>query len=204
MSQTPPEGQGGAPGYSTDVLLRGIDRERSERRIVPSMLGGSDRRQEKDYLLRLAPRLEELAALRAPGPAGRERLATVGLDTLWLARKAVGQYGQIESALSMEILMRLLLPFAFLNLGLLAMALGWGYRLLSPRRPAAAWLAIPLFPVAFALLTLVYLNAHRVLASLRPALLGPAAVAGRNGRAGGSHPGRHADRAGRSGLRVGT
>jgi hypothetical protein len=85
----------------------------------------------------------------------------------------------------MEILMRLLLPFAFLNLGLLAMAVGWGYRLLSSRRPPAVWLVIPLFPVAFALLSLAYLDAHRVLGAfallswgLRPSLAGMAVLQG--------------------------
>jgi hypothetical protein len=184
VSQTPPGAQGAAPGSATDVLLHGIDRS-SKRQSLPRLLRGSLRSLQPDYLLHLAPRREELAALRAPGPAGRERLASVGLDTLWLARRGMGEYGQLQSALSMEILMRLLLPFAFLNLGLLAMALGWGYRLLSPRRPAAAWLAIPLFPVGFALLALVYLNAHRILAAFalnswgfRPALVGLAVLQG--------------------------
>jgi hypothetical protein len=108
------------------------------------------------------------------------------LDTLWLARAGIGVYGQMESALSLEILMRLLLPFAFLNLGLLAMALGWSYRLTpNGRPPAAAYLVIPLFPVAAALLAGVYLKVHRVLAAFtlltwgfRPALVGLAVLEG--------------------------
>jgi hypothetical protein len=108
------------------------------------------------------------------------------VDTLWLAREGIGAFGQLETALSLEILMRLLLPFAFLNLGLLAMALGWSYRLLSGRRPTfAAYLVIPLFPVAAALLTGVYLKIHRALAAyalldwgFRPALVGLAVLQG--------------------------
>jgi hypothetical protein len=92
----------------------------------------------------------------------------------------------MESALSLEILMRLLLPFAFLNLGLLALALGWSYRLASSRRPpAAAYLVIPLFPLAAALLTGVYLKVHRTLAAFallawgfNPALIGLAVLEG--------------------------
>ena len=186
VSETPAAAQGQAPGARAGILLHGIDRLRRERESVPRVLAGSDRREEPRYLLTLAPRPGELAALRAPGPSGRTRLGSVGLDTLWLARGGIGAFGQMESALSLEILMRLLLPFAFLNLGLLAMALGWSYRLASSRRPpAAAYLVIPLFPLAAALLTGVYLKVHRTLAAFallawgfNPALIGLAVLEG--------------------------
>ncbi len=168
------------------MLLRGIDRVRPGRELLPRPIVGSLRGEEPRYLLSLAPRPEDLAALRAPGPAGRSRLGGVSLDTLWLAREGIGAFGQLESALSLEILMRLLLPFAFLNLGLLATALGWSYRLTGGRRPPlAAYLVIPLFPVAAALLAGVYLKVHRLLAAyallswgFRPALVGLAVLEG--------------------------
>jgi hypothetical protein len=183
-SQVAPAGQAGGP--RAGVLLRGIDRRRPGRELLPLAIEGSLRGQEPRYLLPLAPRPEELPALRAPGPAGSSRLGGVSLDTLWLARAGIRVYGQLEAALSLEILMRLLLPFAFLNLGLLAMALGWGYRLVSARRPPLpAYLIIPLFPVAAALLAGVYLKIHRVLAAyallawgFRPALIGLAVLEG--------------------------
>ena len=184
--QAPPAGQGQAGGSHAGVLLRGIDRGRPGRELLPRPIVGSLRREEPRYLLSLAPRPEDLAALRAPGPAGRSRLGGVSLDTLWLAREGIGAFGQLESALSLEILMRLLLPFAFLNLGLLATALGWSYRLTGGRRPSlAAYLVIPLFPVAAALLAGVYLKVHRLLAAyallswgFRPALVGLAVLEG--------------------------
>jgi hypothetical protein len=183
-TQVPPSGQAGGP--RAGVLLRGIDRRRPGRDLLPRALEGSLGRQEPRYLLALAPRPEELPALRAPGPGGVDRLGGVSLDTLWLARAGISAYGQLEAALSLEILMRLLLPFAFLNLGLLAMALGWSYRLVSARRPPlAAYLVIPLFPVAAALLAGVYLKVHRGLAAyalltwgFRPALIGLAVLEG--------------------------
>jgi hypothetical protein len=182
-SQVAPAGQGGGP--RAGVLLRGIDRRRPGRELLPRAIEGSLRGEEVRYLLPLAPRPEELPALRAPRPAG-STLGGVSLDTLWLARAGISAYGQLEAALSLEILMRLLLPFAFLNLGLLAMALGWSYRLVSARRPPlAAYLLIPLFPVAAALLAGVYLKVHRVLAAyallawgFRPALIGLAVLEG--------------------------
>ncbi len=168
------------------VLLRGVDRRHPGRELLPRAIEGSLRGQEPRYLLPLAPPPEELPALRAPGPAGNSRLGGVGLDTLWLARVGISAYGQLEAALSLEILMRLLLPFTFLNLGLLAMALGWSYRLVSDHRPPpAAYLILPLFPVAAALLAGVYLKVHRALAAyallawgFRPALVGLAVLEG--------------------------
>jgi hypothetical protein len=168
------------------VLLHGIDREHIGRDLLPRPVVGSVQRLEPRNLLSLAPRPEQLPALRSPGPAGRSRLGAVSLDTLWLARAGIGAFGQLEAALSLEILMRLLLPFVFLNLGLLATALGWSYRLVGGRRPAlAAYLVIPLFPVAAALLVGVYLKVHRALAAyallawgFRPALVGLAVLQG--------------------------
>jgi hypothetical protein len=185
-SSAPPAGQGQAGGPHAGVLLRGIDRTRPGRDLLPREIVGSLRGEEPRYLLALAPRPEQLAALRAPGPSGSSRLGGVGLDTLWLARAGIGAFGQLESALSQEILMRLLLPFALLNLGLLAMALGRSYRLASARRPPfAAYLLIPLFPVAAALLAGVYLKVHRALVAyallswgFRPALIGLAVLQG--------------------------
>jgi hypothetical protein len=182
----PPAGQGASTVPRAGVLLRGIDRERSGRDLLPRPVVGSVQRLEPRNLLSLAPRPEQLPALRSPGPAGRSRLGAVSLDTLWLARAGIGAFGQLESALSLEILMRLLLPFVFLNLGLLATALGWSYRLVGGRRPAlAAYLVIPLFPVAAALLAGVYLKVHRALAAyallawgFRPALVGLAVLQG--------------------------
>ncbi len=183
-SQVAPAGQTGGP--RAGLLLRGVDRGRPGRELLPRAIEGSLRGEDPRYLLPLAPRPEELPALRAPGPAGSSHLGAVSLDTLWLARAGIGAHGQLEAALSLEILMRLLLPFAFLNLGLLAMALGWSYRLLSASRPPlAAYLIIPLFPVATALLAGVYLKIHRALAAyallawgFRPALVGLAVLEG--------------------------
>jgi hypothetical protein len=80
--------------------------------------------------------------------------------------------------------MRLLLPFVFLNLSLLAMAAGWAYRFSSlDRPPVLAYVVIPIFPVAAVLLAGLYLKAHRILAAFalltwgfQPALIALAAL----------------------------
>jgi len=170
------------------ILLRGIGPEGVKRESIPIYLLGISRktRPEERYILDLAPRPEELAALRAPGASSSGWLGSVGLDALWSMREKLEPYGHLQSALSLELLMRLLLPFAFLNLSLLAVVLGWAYRFGSPQRPPAlAWVAIPVFPVAGALLTGLYLRVHRVLASfallawgITPALIALAVLQG--------------------------
>jgi hypothetical protein len=159
------QGQQGA-GVRLDVLLHGIDRQIRGRDLLPRILEGSARPGSRTprYLLELAPSREELEALVAPGSGAQDNLAGVSLTALWQARRNAGRYGQIEAFLAQELLMRLLLPFAFLNLGLLAMAVGWSYRFVSVgRRPVLAYLFLPVFPVAASLLYSLYLRAHRIL-----------------------------------------
>jgi len=158
-------GQPGSAGR-LDVLLHGIDRQTRGLDLLPRVLEGAEKpgSRELRYLLQLSPAQEELEALVAPGSDMEDRLAGVSLTAIWQARRNAARYGQIEAFLAQEILMRLLLPFAFLNLGLLAMAVGWSYRFVSlGRRPALAYLFLPVFPVAATLLYSLYLRAHRIL-----------------------------------------
>jgi hypothetical protein len=158
--------QGPKPGGRLDILLHGIDRQSRGRDLLPGVLSGAEKpgRRELRYLLQLAPSREEVEALVAPSPAAQNSLAGVSLLALWQARGNAGRYGQIEAFLAQEILMRLLLPFAFLNLGLLAMGIGWSYRFVSLGRPPfLAYLALPVFPLVASLTTSLYLRAHRIL-----------------------------------------
>jgi len=153
-------------GGRLDVLLHGIDRQTRGRDLLPQVLEGAEKPGSRTprYLLELTPAREELEALVAPGADSQDSLAGVSLTAIWEARRNAGRYGQIEAFLSQELLMRLLLPFAFLNLGLLAMAVGWSYRFVSMgRRPVLAYLFLPVFPVAASLTCSLYLRAHRIL-----------------------------------------
>jgi hypothetical protein len=155
-----------SPAGQMDVLLHGIDRQTRGRDLLPRVLEGAEKpgSRELRYLLQLSPAPEELEALVAPGSDAEDSLAGVSLTAIWQARRNAARYGQIEAFLAQEILMRLLLPFTFLNLGLLAMAVGWSYRFVSMgRRPALAYLFLPVFPVAATLLYSLYLRAHRIL-----------------------------------------
>jgi hypothetical protein len=183
------QGQGQPkPAGRLDILLHGIDRQSRGRDLLPELLSGAEKpgSRELRYLLQLAPAREEVEALIAPSPAAQNSLAGVSLTALWQAQGKAGNYGQIEAFLSQEILMRLLLPFAFLNLGLLAMGIGWSYRFVSMGRPPLlAYLALPVFPLVASLATSLYLRAHRILLgytllawSFRPALIALAVLEG--------------------------
>jgi hypothetical protein len=89
----------------------------------------------------------------------------VGFLELWQMRPRIAGYGHSEAAISAEILRRLLLPFSFLVLCLVAVAFGWSTR---PRRLAGrpAWVAylfVPLFPMVALFFTSLYLHAQRIL-----------------------------------------
>lgn len=176
--------------HKTDVLLHGIERESRERESLPKYLFGSSRPRNKElaYLLPLAPRREELTVLRPPrsSPAESGFFEALSLLTLWQTRENIGRYGQIEALFSLEVLMRILLPFAFLNLCLLAVGIGWSYRFTSiDRPPFLAYLFIPVFPPAAVLIAGLYLRAHRIVLGFtllrwgfRVALIGLVALQG--------------------------
>jgi hypothetical protein len=60
--------------------------------------------------------------------------------------------------------MRLVMPFAFLVLSVLCTAMGWSMRVRGGGRlPAVGVILMPLLPVVLALMSLLYLHAHRIL-----------------------------------------
>ena len=150
--------------------LHGVDRlspERKEasREAVPRYLSGATRLrgEQLPYMLSLKPALEQLPTLRGGRPASTSA-ESLGFFTLWQARRQIGSYGYLESGISAEILRRLLLPFSFLVLCLLSVAVGWRFRArFSARLHWALLLPMPLFPIVASSLTGVYLHAQRIL-----------------------------------------
>jgi hypothetical protein len=60
--------------------------------------------------------------------------------------------------------MRLVMPFAFLILSIFCTAMGWSLRMRSGGRLTVAGIILmPLLPVVLALMSLLYLHAHRVI-----------------------------------------
>jgi len=146
------------------INLHGIDRSAADRQSLPRYLSGASRlRQERlPYMLSLGPPLEQLPNLKA-GRTGSATAESSGFFTLWQVRRQIASYGYMESFISGEILRRLLLPFSFLVLSLLSVAVGWRFQARFSGRPH--WIVLvfmPLFPIVAVPITALYLYAQRI------------------------------------------
>jgi len=157
------------------VFLHGVERiaqgtelrEAVPRETEPRYLAGTSRlRREPDpNMLWLAPTLEELPTLKG-GRAASASAEGIGFFPLWKARGRIGSYGYLEPMISAEILRRLLMPFSFLILCLLSVAVGWRFQARFSARPHWILLAfMPLFPLVAVSLTALYLHAQQILLS---------------------------------------
>jgi hypothetical protein len=87
----------------------------------------------------------------------------MGITELWRLRADLGSLGIARNALNAALAMKIVMPFAFLILSLLAVSLGWAFRTRAlGRLPASGVILLPLVPVVLAMLSLLYLYAHRV------------------------------------------
>jgi tetratricopeptide (TPR) repeat protein len=142
------------------ILMHCIDRNDARAQFVPKYLQGTRPPAER-ALLAVAPGLPELRALSAR----RSALADTGLNELFLMRGALGSLGLSREALNVEMIMRFLMPFAFLITSMFAVALGWAFRMRTPGRlPLLPALLTPLVPIVLAVLTLLYVYAQQVVA----------------------------------------
>ena len=88
----------------------------------------------------------------------------MSISEMWRLRGRLGSYGLARQSLSVEMTMRLVMPFAFLILSILCTAMGWALRVRGGERlPAAGIVLMPLLPIVLALMSLLYLHAHRVI-----------------------------------------
>jgi hypothetical protein len=141
------------------ILMDGVDRGNQATRSQPLYLEGTRGTPDR-VLLRLQPSVEELRALTS----GRAALAGMSVPEMWRLRTRLGAYGLARQSLTVELAMRLVMPFAFLILSVLCTALGWSLRLRAgDRAPALGVILLPLLPVALAFLSLLYIHAHRVI-----------------------------------------
>ena len=140
------------------ILLRAIDRNNPGVQLLPRYIQGSRPVQERN-LLAVRPSEEEMRSLSS----SPEALSDLGPVELWRMRADLPSLGMSREALSVELMMKLVMPFAFLILSLLALAMGWAFRARSGGRLGAfAAVLTPLVPLVFAVLSLLYLYAHRV------------------------------------------
>ena len=142
------------------ILMHCIDRNDARNQYLPLYLQGSRPAADR-AVLALRPGMAELRALSAR----RDALADTGLAELYGMRGELGSLGMSRQELNVEMTMRFLMPFVFLIVSLFSVALGWAFRLRSlGRLPLFPALLTPLVPVVLAVLTLLYVYAHKVIA----------------------------------------
>ena len=96
--------------------------------------------------------------------ADRAALGDAGPVELWRMRDRMGSFGLSRGDLTVELMMKLVMPFAFLILSLLALSFGWAFRArYIGRLSGFAALLVPLVPIVLSVLTLLYVYAHRVI-----------------------------------------
>jgi len=140
------------------VLMSAVDRSASAAPVGPVYLQGTRPPAER-AVLRLQPGEEELRVIAS----GRPALASMNVAEMWRLRNRLGSLGLARQALGVEMTMRLVMPFAFLVLSILCTAMGWALRIRTGRLSAAGVLLMPLLPVVLALMSLLYLHAHRLI-----------------------------------------
>ena len=141
------------------ILLRCVDRNNAAVQFVPLYLQGTGPAQERAFL-RMAPAQDELQFLSTQ----KDTLADAGPVELWRLRDSLGSFGLSRVALTVQLVMKLVMPFAFLILSLLALPFGWAFRARSGAAPSGfAVLLVPLVPIVLSVLTMLYVYAHRVL-----------------------------------------
>jgi tetratricopeptide (TPR) repeat protein len=141
------------------ILMHAVDTRDPAVQLLPLYLQGTRPAPDR-YLLRLLPTVDELRALSS----NRTALSGMSIGEMWRLRGRLGSYGLARQSISVEMTMRLVMPFAFLIISILSTALGWSMRVRDGARiPAAGIVLLPLLPVVLALMSLLYLHAHRVI-----------------------------------------
>jgi hypothetical protein len=141
------------------ILMYAVDRGDPTHPLLPLYIQGTRPTPDR-YVLRLLPTVEELRVLAQ----SRMRLDSMSIAEMWRLRGRLGSYGIARQSLSVDLTMRLVMPFAFLILSILCTSMGWALRMRGGQRlPATGIIFMPLLPVVLALMSLLYLYAHRVI-----------------------------------------
>ena len=149
------------------INLHGVDRSSAGGQSLPRYLSGAIRLRTESLpnMLTLTPVLEQLPSLKA-GKVASATAASIGFFSLWQVRSQIEKFGYMESFISEEILRRILLPFSFLVLCLLSVAIGWRFQArLYGRAHWILFVFMPLFPLVAVSLTSLYLTAQRIILS---------------------------------------
>jgi tetratricopeptide (TPR) repeat protein len=141
------------------LLMHCVDKANARIQYLPLYLQGT-RAQAERSVLALRPTVEQLRSLSL----GRDALVMMGLGELWRMRDALGAFGLSRQALTVDMAMKMLMPFVFLMLSIFAMAMGWAFRArYIGRLSVFAIVLMPLVPLVLSVLSLLYVHAHRVI-----------------------------------------
>lgn len=147
------------------INLHGIDRSSAGGESLPRYLSGAIRLRAESppNMLTLTPALEQLPSLKA-GKVASAAAASIEFFSLWQVRSQIERFGYLESFISEEILRRILLPFSFLVLCLLSVAIGWRFQARLYGRPHwILFVLTPLFPLVAVFITSLYFSAQRII-----------------------------------------
>ena len=154
------------------ILMRTVDRTDPKVQYLPLYLQGT-RDPAQRALLPLRPTVEELRSLSLDGSG----LSSLGFVELWRLRNDLSAFGLGRETLSVDMVMKILLPFAFLVISLFSLALGWGFRTRGAGGiPGPSLILAPLVPIVLAALSLLYLYANRLIVGFAVLAFGLAAA----------------------------
>jgi len=170
VKMVPHRGQATAGAVQPELLLQSVHRSEKDRTIRPQIVAGHVPQEEQVWFILQMP-YSDFHLLVA---ASRGEKA-MSLPQLYRFSLIAETYGYDSSVYMMELLGRLADPFLMLIISVLALTLGWKYRLDVGTRFKAWWiLAVPLFPLlAYYLVELIrYLGrvAIAALVGIKPEL----------------------------------
>jgi tetratricopeptide (TPR) repeat protein len=143
----------------SSILMHCVNKSDARVQYLPLYLQGTRAAAERNVLA-VRPSVEELRSLSM----SRDAMAVMGLSELWRMRSDLAAFGLPRTALSVEMTMKMLMPFVFLVLSIFSISLGWAYRArYLARLSLFAVILMPLVPLVLSVLSLLYVHAHRVI-----------------------------------------
>ncbi len=144
------------------LLLKGLYLEDQEKTVEPLVYSGTEL-PEVDTVFQLSPSLAQLVRLSRQ----QDYLHMLNLPALIQILPEISRFGYPPSQFQVLLLLRLLKPFLFLILTILALGLGWRLRIRGEKFPWGLIWVIPLVPFVMHLfIYLVEYSHHIVLSSV--------------------------------------
>ena len=115
---------------------------------------------EKGHMVALNQKIQHLPYYNPD----RKSIFRMGISELWQIRDSYERAGYDRQDIEMEFLMRILNPFLFLVVSLLAVSMGWANRARSlGRPPLLTYVMIPVLPFLVSNVIDLLVHAHRIL-----------------------------------------